>query len=407
MVQRLKNKKTISVLLIFVLITVFFGVRKIITSKDKASTQNQTLISTVQRGNLKSTVEVSGKIETANYLTVTTSVNGIVKKVFVKEGDTVTKGQKIMEITLNSEGEESLAQAWSQYLSVKISLETAKKNLLTQESALIKANENFEEEKENNSYQTHDEQISYKLAENDYITAKMSYENQQEVIKQAQISLNKAWLTYLAQSSNIVAPDAGIIANIVAVEGMNITNSLAERTSTAIASIRKEGEPIASLNVSEVDINNIKVGQKVELTLNSVENKIFGGSVVGIDKIGTSSNGVSNYPVIVKFDEKSDLVLPNMGIEAEIIIEENENVLYVPTPALTSMKGKTMVRVNENGKETLKPVETGIKTTDYTEIISGLNEGDQILINILPTQGFTSDDKFRQGGGVFPGLIRR
>jgi len=358
----------------------------------KSETSDSTTVTTakVVRGNISSSVEASGSIETANYLAVTTSVNGIVKKVYVQEGDTVIKGQKIMDITLNSDGEESRASAYSAYLSAKSSLERAKSGLLTKESALMNAEKAFEKEKENNSYQTEDERDSYKLAENAYLVAKSDYDLQKEEITQAEVALNKALLSYQAQSPTIVAPDNGIIANILIVEGMDISNSLSERTSTTVASIRKEGTPIASLNISEVDINKIKVGQKVILTLDSIGDKKFTGKVVGIDKIGLTSSGVSNYPVIVKFDENSDMVLPNMGVDAEIIIDEKSDVLMVPTSAIeTKNNEKSVTLVKGDATEKVK-VETGISSDKYTEIISGLNEGDEVQIKSLPTEGFTT-----------------
>jgi len=401
------KKKTVKIglLVLSVIIAVFVIYSNSISNDQKEAGTQEALTVQAERGDLKDTVSASGQIETANYLTVTTSVNGIVNNVYVKEGDTVTKGQSIMDISLNSEGEESLASAWSAYQLAKNALGSAQNTLLSYESALISAEETFEDEKEDNSYQSHSERVDYTLAENAAEVAQGTYDNQQEVISQKQTALNKAWLTYQAQSPTIVAPGNGVIANIVVVEGMDITNSLSERTSTTVASIRKEGTPIASLNISEVDINQVQVGQKVEITLNSIDGKTFLGEVVGIDKIGTVSSGVSNYPVIVKFDKDSDLVLPNMGVDAEIIIQEKEDVVYVPSAAVQSMKGNTVVKI-QDGDETIKTqVETGISTNEFTEIVSGIEEGTTVLINTLPTSGF-KDTEGESGSsrGILPGM---
>lgn len=405
---------------------------------EKDITETEPTIYTIKKGKVSSTISASGRVETANYLAITTSVNGIVKEVLVQEGDAVTKGQKIMEITLSSDGEESLAQAWSSYLSAKNSLGSAKNSLYSKESAMIQAEEDFEDEKENNSYQSHDERISYKLAENDYLSAKAAYELQQDEITKAQVSLNKAWLAYQAQSPIIAAPDSGTIANIVVVQGMDITNSLSERTSSTVASIKKEGTPIASLDINELDIVNVKVGQKVRMELNSAPDEVFTGAVVGIDKIGTSSGGVSNYPVIIKFDDDSEKVLPNMGVEAEIIVEELEDVTFVPNSAINKIGEKSYVTIagaGEQGEQkqnkddisdkerkstaerkpggktyedisiqnNMKQVEVGLIGSDNTQIVSGLKVGDQIMISAFPTTGFTSEDGERPsgpGGGI-------
>jgi multidrug efflux pump subunit AcrA (membrane-fusion protein) len=403
--KALKNKK-IRNLIIAILIVVagLFGYKKFFGSAPDIQGKQESIAVKVEKGSIKETVSASGQIETANYLAITTSVNGIVKEVFVNEGDPVTKGQSIMEITLNSDGEENLATAWASYLSAKNALESAKTQLISYETALINAEEDFENEKESNSYQTHDERTSYTLGENAVEIAQSNYATQKATISQKQSVLSKSWLSYQAQSPTIVASGNGTIANIVVVEGMEITNSLSERTSSAVAAIRNEGAPIASVNISEVDINKIEVGLKVEITLNSIKDTVFTGEVVGIDKIGTTSSGVANYPVIIKFDENSDDVLPNMGVDAEVIIREKDDVLYVPSAAIISMKGKTTVRVSGSDKPVV--VATGISTTDFTEIISGVEQGVEILMDTLPTSGFTSDSKSgsRPSGGMMPGM---
>jgi RND family efflux transporter MFP subunit len=387
-----KNKILFVSGIILVGLIIYIG-QRLVGNSGSSSTQATTSTATVKKGSVNRSVSASGQVETANYLTVTTSVNGIVKQVLVKEGEIVRKGQKIMEITLNSDGEESLAQAWSAYLSAKNSLEKAKNDIISKQSDLLSAEEAFKIEKEQNSYQSHDERLAFTLAENKYKTAQAAYDDQQNNIKQAESNLNKAWLSYQAQSPTVVAPDSGTIANIVVTEGMDIKNSLSEKTSASVASIKKEGTPIVSLNVGELDISNIKVDQKVIINLNSIEGKSFVGKVVGIDKVGTTTSGVANYPVIVRFGEESNLVLPNMGVDAQIILEEKQNVILVPTGAITSNRGQKTVTVIKNGQQEQVKIETGISDGTNTEITSGLTEGAEVLINALPTSGFTSEVK--------------
>lgn len=401
-IETLKKNKLYIFAFLIIAVVVFMG-QKALNEEGTTETTKQSSLTTVEKGNIASSVSASGTVESANFLSITTGVNGIVKQVFVKEGDTVVKGQKVMEVTLSSDGEESLAQAWSSYLSAKNSVEKAKTEVLSKETALINAQEAFDNEKEQNSYQSHDERISYTLAENAYNVAKQGYEQQQETIKQNEAALTKAWLAYQAQSPIIVAPDSGIVANILVVEGMDITNSLSERTSSSVASIKKEGNPIIALDISELDINSVKVGQKVNINLASIENKTFTGAVVGIDKLGSVTGGVTTYTVIVRFDESSDLVLPNMGADGEIIIEEKQSVLLVPASAITSEKQKTYVTVIKNGAETKTEIKIGITNGQNTQVISGLNEGDKVSVSALPTTGFTdaqNNDSFR-GPGVF------
>ncbi|EKD99793.1 MAG: hypothetical protein ACD_22C00172G0003 [uncultured bacterium] len=395
------NRKTILALILTILFVV--GISGFYSYKfiSKSTTPIQALSATVKKGDVTSSISLSGQVATANYLSVTTSVNGIVKEVFVKEGDQVYTGQNLMEITLDSEGEKSRISAYSAYLKAQNSLTSAKNSTNSLEVAELQAKKAFKDEKEQNSYQTAEERIAFKVAENDYMVSKNNISMKQAEIEQLELSLSNAWLDYLAQSPVVTAPTDGIIASVLAVKGSKIENSVtSDRSVQTVASIKKEGTPIASLNVGELDINNVKVGQRVNLTLTALEGQKFTGTVAGIDKIGSSQSGVPNYPVIVKFDKPSDRILPNMNVSAEIIVDQKNNVLLIPTGAIQTGRGKSMVKVkNGDGVEEVE-VKTGISDSDNTEIISGLNEGDEVVINTLPTTGFTSGQSQTQFRGV-------
>ena len=397
--------KFILVIILVVGFVVFLG--QYLLNKDNTNPSNtQTISETVKKGDITQSISASGQVQTANYLSITTSVNGIVKQVFVKEGDRVTQGQKIMEVTLDSEGERSRLNSYSSYLKAKNSLDAAKNNLYSLESTKLQEEEVFRDLKENNSYQSHDERLAYKLAENDAIKAKNDYDSQQSTILQLQISLSDAWADYQAQFPIITSPTDGIVANIISVEGTKIENSVADRSIRTVASIKKEGTPIVSVNVNELDINKVKVGQKVNIKLNSMPESEFAGSVVGIDKIGMVQSGVSNYPVIIKLDSDNEQILPNMGAEAGIIVETKSGVLLVPSSAIsTSRNGKAVKVVKGGGGTTDVLIITGISDETNTEIMSGLNEGDIVEINTLPTQGFTTQTQIQNRGlGGFGGL---
>ena len=393
----LKDMKKKIVLIVLIIISVAgYFVYKNASGSNRAVETNK-LTQLVKIGDIVSAVSASGQIETANYLPITTSVNGIVKEVFVKEGDSVTRGQKIMEITLDSEGQSAKDSAYSNYLKAKNSVESAKNSLYSLETSKIQKEEAFEDEKERNSYQSQDERVAFKIAENDFIKAEKDYKRQQSEISQLQIALSSSYKDYQAQSPIITATSNGIIANIISVQGTKIENSVSERSVQTVASIKIEGTPIASLNVTEIDISKIKVGQKVRLKLNSISDKTFSGIVVGIDKIGEVSSGVSNYPVIIKFDEENENILPNMGVEADIVIYEKSEVLLIPTSAVIKNGGKKIVTKIENGKDTKVEIEIGVSDNENTEVTSGLSEGDVVSVSSLPKSGFNSQEtNFRQ-----------
>lgn len=387
--------------IIAVISIIYAGQTLLGSSETSTQTQTTNTTATVKRGKLTAAISTTGQIQTANFLAITTSVNGVVKKVYVKEGDKVIKGQKIMDITLDTEGEKSRINALASFKRSQDSLNEARNRLIALEAAVRTKEKTFNDIKETTNYQGDEEVYQFHNAESEFLSAKASLADQKNSISQLQLSVTTASMDLQTQSPTIIAPDSGIISNITAVEGTKIENSVtSDRSIKTVASIKQEGTPIASLDITELDISKIKVGQKVNMTLSSAQNQTFSGSVVGIDRIGTVSSGVSNYPVIIKFDQDSEVVFPNMGVNADIVTEEKSDVLYVPTASIKTQNGQKVVEVI-NGQESITvEVEIGISDAENTEIKSGLNENDEVVIQALPTSGFngTTTQNNRTGG---------
>ena len=405
MINKLNKYKFLLFFLLILAVIFFIGEKALNSSSTSSTSQTNNTGSTeqVQKSTLTKSISVSGTIQTANFLSITTSVNGIVKQVFVKEGALVSKGQKIMEITLDSEGEKSLQSAYANLLRAQNSLNEIKNSLKQLENSVIQKESAFETVKKTTSYSNETERNAFKIAENDYLKAKSDLELQKSQIAQAEISYNSDSLDYQAQSPIITSPSDGVISNIVAVEGSKIENSVtSDRSVKTVASIKLTGTPIAQLNVTEMDVANIKVGQKVNLTLTSNDTKKFEGTVVGIDKVGTVSSGVSNYPVIIKFNKDDESILPNMSVSAEIIIDQKADVVNIPTTAIEQNNEIKFVTVIDNGQQRTKQIETGFVGNSNTEITKGLTEGETVLIGTLPTSGFTSTStNNRRTPGIF------
>ena len=136
------------------------------------------------------------------------------------------------------------------------------------------------------------------------------------------------------------------------------------------------------IEVDELDIAKINVGQEVIIKADAVIGKEYKGLVEKINVKGSSSNGVTVYPVTVRITDFDDKLMPGMNIDADIIIDKVENALMIPSECLN--RGNTVyvkgVKVEENddapeGYRTVK-VETGITNGSFVEIISGLSEGE-------------------------------
>jgi len=385
----------------------YFGYTKLFKS---TSSTVQTQTAQVTKGTLVSSVSASGVILSANILPVTTSASGVVTNVSVKDGQKIVKGQKIAELELDANGARENSSAYAAYLSAKNSVDAANTQLLTLQSAMFSANSKLINDAVHRSLTTDDP--TYVQENADWKAAEAKYNQQASVISQSQVALNNAWLTYQNSSSVVYAPYAGTISNITIVTGMSLTNSSSSSSSSSassgqrVAVVQTEGTPLATFNISEVDVSKIVQGQKATITLDSISGKTFTGKVLTVDKIGTTTSNVTNYPVIVQFDSTAPEILPNMAANANIILDTKDQVLLVPNAAITSSNGQTTVRVMKNGQEQTVQVETGLTSDTQTEIISGVSEGDTVITGTTNSTGTTTTgtrsvfSTFGGGGGA-------
>jgi len=370
----------------------FFGLK--ILGKRQARVQYQT--AKVEKGTVVWTVSASGSVVNANIVEVTTQATGMVKKIYVNDGEKVKAGQVIMEIELDLAGKQKNTSAWSSYLSAKNNLESAKATLWTLDSAMWAANRKFINDAVSRGLTVDDP--TYIQENDDWLAAEAKYKNQKAVVDQAQVAVNNAWLSYQLSSPKVTAPVSGTISGLSFAPGMVIGSSSSTTTSQRVAIIHTPGTPIASFNLSELDVPVVKPGQKATIKLDSLPDKTFTGKVVSVDKLGTTNNSVTNYPVIVQFDTESDEVLPNMAASVSIIVEAKDNALLIPSSAIQKQNGQSVVTVLENGKERQKQVEVGISSDTQTEITSGLSEGEVVVT------GRVSGAKIQTGGSPFGGM---
>ena len=143
-----------------------------------------------------------------------------------------------------------------------------------------------------------------------------------------------------------------------------------------------------TLNVDELDILNIKEGQKATITADAVSGQTFEGVVTSMSKAGTTTGGTTTYPVTIRIDEMGDL-LPGMNATAEIVTESADNVLSVPNAAIT--RGNYVLVTKDspsaaNADDSMTApdgyvyvkVETGVSDDDYIAITSGLTAEDTV-----------------------------
>lgn len=160
-------------------------------------------------------------------------------------------------------------------------------------------------------------------------------------------------------------------------------------------------QKIATISLNEVDIAKIKLNQKVTLSFDAISELTITGKVVQIDSVGTVSQGVVNYNIKISFDTNDERIKPGMSVNASIITDTKQDVLYIPNSSIKNKSGNTYVEIfdtplveplqgNQGSPSPLPPTQilvvTGISNENSTEIISGLKEGDEIVSRtITPT----------------------
>lgn len=374
--------------IIAILAIAFLGYK--IFGKKQAKVQYQT--TKVEKGTIIASVSASGQVLTANLINVTSNASGLVKKVYVKDGDLVTSGQKILELILDTDAKQRSSSAYSSYLSAKNSLDSAVTTLWTLDSAMWAANRTFVNDSLARGLLNYDP--TYIQQNDNWLAAEAKYKNQKNVVSQSQTAVNNAWQAYQLVSPIVTAPMSGIVTNITYTEGMSLGGT--EDASLRIAIIRAEGNPLASFTLSEIDVSKVKLGQKATVKLDSLTDKTFTGKVATVDRVGSVTSGVTAYPVVIKFDTEAAEVLANMSATASIILDSKDEVLLVPSGVIRIQGEQNIVRVLKNKKEETVVVETGLTSDTQTEILSGLSEGDEVIT------GTVSTTTTRQGSSSSP-----
>lgn len=404
LLERLKklfsSRKRAAIIVVLTILAGFIGWRAILSSKDE-KIQPQT--TRVERGMIISSVSASGQVLSVNIMSANTQASGIVKEVYVKDGDYVNKGDKILKIGLDFQGEQKNAQAWSSYLSTKNNLESAKATQYSLQADMFGKWDTFKELAESDEYEDNFDSRNlpeFHIPEKEWLAAEIKYKNQAAVIAQAQAAINSAWLTYVQTSPIITASMDGVITSLMYAEGMSI-GSLDTGNTTSnqkVATIKTEGMPIVAVNLSEIDVSRVQIDQKATIVIDSIPDKTFTGKVIGVDRIGQTTSGVTQYPAIIQLDSSSIEILPNMTVTANIVIERKDNVLLVPSGSVQNQNRQSFVTISKNGQQQSVPVTTGLVSDTQTEIVSGLNEGDIIISGSVSNNNQGDDSPFGTSG---------
>lgn len=377
------KKKIIVVIILIIVFSIALGQIAALTKPPGYTLEK------VKKDSITETVTETGNITANGNVEIYSPTNGIVTEVYVENGDSVTEGQELLKVESSSTEQEQKA-AYANYLSAITSLNAAKSNLDVLRADMYTKWESFRnlatngeyEDGEDRPLEQHREAAEFQISQDLWQAAESKYKDQQTVVGQAGASVNSTWLLYQStQNAVIKATTNGTVANLAVASGSSVkTQSVTSSTSPVlnIANLKTSEIEIA---LSESDIIKIEIGQKTTVDINAINDKKFNGVVRRVDTIGTNDQGVIRYRVYVEITDANSEIKPGMSADVKITTNELTNTLSVPNSAVKPYQGGRAARIiNPKNKQIeFVPVKIGVRGDSRTQIISGIDEGQEVI----------------------------
>jgi len=354
----------------------------------------------VEKGDLAKSVVATGKVEPITKVEIKSKASGIVKKLYIEAGDRVKKGHVLAEL----DRDEILASVRSQ----EAQLQSSQANLSAAEADLKRAEVdaqgpdipmlkrayeravNMRKEGVVSDSALDEAQKAYELALNKQNVARAQLVVNKAKVAQARADVQRqtANLAQLKEQLNyttIVAPMDGIILSRDVEVGDAVSSILVMGSAaTLVMTVGDTSEVYVKGKVDESDIGKVYLNQPARIKVESFKDKTFNGKVTRISPMGTEKDNVTTFEVRVSIINPGGELKAAMTANAEIILEEHKNVLQIPEGALIYDKDKkASVEVPDpkakDGKKKV-PVQVGISNGAKAEVLAGLKEGDQVVL---------------------------
>lgn len=339
----------------------------------------------VKKGTISSSITATGKIEAIKTVSVGTQVSGVINKLFVDFNSIVKKGQllaKIDETPLIAQLDQSKATVDLAEADLVFQKTTFERYKVLAEKKLIA-------------------QSDYDLVVSNLNKAIANRDNAKSVYDRNKINLAYA---------SIYSPIDGIILNRAVDEGQTVAASFSTPTLFSIAQDLTQMKVEA--NVDEADIGQVKMNQRVEFTVDAYPDQKFSGSVTEIRLQPVETSNVVTYTVIIQAPNPEKKLMPGMTASTTIFVNEKKDILVVPgkairftpdqetytaylksLPADSSKNMEPVLQIKgakdnssiwtKNGTIIRKnDIKTGTNDGINYEVISGLNEGDEIILSM-------------------------
>ncbi len=354
----------------------------------------------VEKGDLAKSVVATGKVTPITKVEVKSKASGIVKKLLVDYGDRVKKGQLLAQLD-KIEIEAQVAQS-------SAALEAAEANLKSSQADYERAKVDAEGPDVPVFKRAYDRAIgmakdgvvsasalddaekNYTMALNKQNVSKAQVTVLKAKIAQAQANVaqdaaNLKQLNEQLSYTDIISPIDGIVLSRDVEMGDAVSSILVLGSSaTLVMTLGDTSEVYVKGKVDESDIGKVYLGQRARIKVESFKDKTFDGKVTKISPMGVEKDNVTTFEVRVSIQNPGGELKAEMTANAEIILDEHKNVLQIPEGAILYDKDKkASVEIpdpkGKDGKDKVA-VNIGISNGAKTEVLSGLKEGDQVVL---------------------------
>lgn len=371
-------------------------------------------LSTVQvsKTDLRVTVSGSGSAVVGSAVSVDPGISGTVDDLTVKLGQTVKAGQLLFRI-VNDDLDAAVLRAESSYYQAKQQVAQANQSV-TQAS--------------NNLYNLQHPATTatgpvktptaaeVKLATQQVTSAKAGLTTAAKNLDSAELALSQARTN--ADKRTVTAPSGGLITVLNAQNGQALGTTSGGSSSgsgmTSSSGSSKGSVEISDMStlrarvqINEVDLVSVKVGQKANVTFDALPSGAVSGTVSAVSPTGTSSGGVVTYDVDITLDSIDARLRPGMSCSADIETDLKKGALTLPTSAVKSSNGSQYVQVIDIGATAPRKVTvtTGATVGTTVEILTGVKEGEYVVLGGTTSATDGSSGTGRSGGGMrIPGM---
>jgi HlyD family secretion protein len=396
--KKKRRKRIIIVSIVVAIVLIFVGV---LTAFTRGGTKiDPSKLAKVEKGDLAKSVVATGKVTPITKVEVKSKARGIVKKLYVEYGDTVKKGQLLAQLDKDEiqaqvdqsraalqSSEANLASAQADYERAKVDAEGPDVPLLKRQY-----DRSVEMAKDGvvSDQALDDADRNYKMALNKQNVAIAQVQVLKAKIAQAQADVvhNRANLAQLEEQlsyTDIISPIDGIVLSRDVEIGDAVSSILVlGSTATLVMTLGDTTEVYVKGKVDESDIGKVYLGQPARIKVESFKDKTFYGKVTKISPMGVEKDNVTTFEVRVSINNPGGELKAEMTANAEIILDEHKNVLQIPEGAIIYDKDKkaSVDIPDPKAKDGMKKiaVNIGISNGAKTEVLSGLKEGDQVVL---------------------------